>query len=403
MGRKSIMVEFDSIAFRDAIKQRQSTLSDLEAVTGVTKQALNGWLTSSKIPPRQLHNISTHFNFSTDEVSKILRKNSGQVIKFRSHRHTLVSNESEATARRLAIDFFILENIGSDYNRGSFVFRVGQSATATEVAEGILRQLGLSRGQFGLEELILSLARVNVTVIFLDFGSYFSLNNSADRNLKAFCAKRGQKFLIAIDSRMKNEDVTWVIFHELAHIACGDIDDGNDTYTEDNKIFEKFRNEVANEILTPTDLLNRSKDDLKKFLSCPLPLLPSRVEHIASELGASFVGVLLTLKKIGILTPQMQSYLWGVHKRRDKLRLSVQELIEPTSGSSLEELITAWDRKLNTENLQPFLKLHLLVRQGLIEGRISIARGAELLGIDAGEMEELGKHWSAEVSNEASH
>jgi hypothetical protein len=65
-----------------------------------------------------------------------------------------------------------------------------------------------------------------------------------------------------------------------------------------------------------------------------------------------------------------------------------------------EDLISEWGRVLNNENLLPFLKLPLLVRQGLVEERISMARAAELLGVEVGEMEELAKQWAAEVSDD---
>jgi len=401
MARKSFMITFDSDAFRELVKKHGSVLADLESVTGVSKQAVNAWLSSSKIPPRQLHTVANKLNWSAQEIARVVKKNGGQAIRFRSHRHTLAGEGAETTARRIANDFFILDNASGNYSKDSFVLRVGKHVSASNVADAILRQLNLKRGQFGTEELISSLARINISVIFLDFGINFSLDEKATRNLKAFCAKQGSKYLIAIDSRMKSEDVTWAIFHELAHIAYGDIDEDGESYPEDNKTEEKLRSEVANEVLTPTELLLSSKDDLEKLLNCNLRLLPCRIEHVASELGASFVGVMLALKKIGLLTPMMERYLWGVQKRRDETRLSVKDFIAPTSAETLNDWLVSWDRVMNTEQLQQFLKLHMLVRQGLVEDRLSLARAAELLGIEVGEMEELAKHWSAEVGNEA--
>lgn len=400
MARKSVMIPFDPTSFRDIVKGHGKSLSDLEPVIGVSKQALNGWLSSSRIPPRQLHTIAQTLKWNPNEVAKVLKKSGAQGIRFRSHRNTLASEGAEETARRISTDFFTLDALDGEYNRESFVLRVGKDTSPSAVAEGILRQLNLKRGQFGLEELLQALSRANVSVIFLDFGAHFSLDSKVERSLKAFCARQGSKYLIAIDSRMKNEDVVWVIFHELAHIAYGDIDEGADEFLGDRKSEEKARNEVASEILTPTDLLLRSKAELEKFLDCDLRLLPSRVEHIANELGASFVGVVLALKKIGILSTQMQSYLWGVHNKRDKFRSSVRDLIAVPEAQSEEDLIRNWDKLLNTEDLQKFLKLHLLVRHGLIEDRISVARAAELICVEFGEMEELAKHWAAEVSDE---
>jgi Zn-dependent peptidase ImmA (M78 family) len=406
MGRKSVMIAFDPAAFRDVVKGHGKALADLEPVTGVSKQAINGWLSSAKIPPRQLHTIAQGLKWKSNEVARILKKPGFQEVCFRTHRNVEAGDGAKNTAKRLAADLFTLDSLGGDYNKESFVFRVGKDAPASAVADGILRQLNLKRGQFGLEELVLSLARVNVSVVFLDFGRHFSLDETAAKNLKAFCAKQGPRFIITIDSQMKGsqvagEDVIWAIFHELAHIACGDMDDGADDFWEDSKSKEKFRNEVASEVLTPTDLLLASKPELEKFLNCAIQLLPSRVERVASELGASFVGVVLALKKINILTTQMERYLWGVQKRRDLTRPRIKDFISPPQAKSREDLISEWGRVLNNENLLPFLKLPLLVRQGLIEERLSMARAAELLGVEVGEMEELAKQWAAEVSDEA--
>jgi Zn-dependent peptidase ImmA (M78 family) len=338
-------------------------------------------------------------------MARVLKKPGFQEVCFRTHRNVEAPDGARSSAKRLAADLFTLEALGGEYNKESFVFRVGKEASASAVADGILRQLGLKRGQFGLEELILSLARVNISVIFLDFGHHFSLDEKAAKNLRAFCAKQGSHFIIAIDSQMKGsqveeQDITWAIFHELAHIACGDMDDDNEDFWEDSKAKEKFRNEVASEVLTPTDLLLSSKPELEKFLNCPIQRLPSRVEHVASELGASFVGVVLALKKIGILTTQMERYLWGVQHKRDATRPRIKDFISPRKVDSTKELLTEWGKILNNENLLPFLKLHLFVRQGLIEERLSLSRAAELLGIEVGEMEELAKQWAAEVSDE---
>lgn len=406
MGRKSVMIAFDPIAFRDVVKDHGKALSDLESVTGVSKQAINGWLSVSKIPPRQLHTIAQGLKWKPNEVARILKKPGFQEVCFRTHRNVEAGDGAKFTAKRLAADIFTLDALGGDYSKESFVFRVGKDATASAVADGILRQLNLKRGQFGLEELVVSLARVNVSVIFLDFGHHFSLDEKATKNLRAFCAKQGPKFIIAIDSQMKGsqiegEDVTWAIFHELAHIACGDMDDGADDFWEDSKAKEKFRNEVASEVLTPTDLLLSSKAELEKFLNCAIQLLPSRIEHVASELGASFIGVVLALKKIGILSPQRERYLWGVQRNRDVTRPRIKDFISPSPAQSREELVSQWGRILNNETLLPFLKLHFLVRQGLIEEKLSTSRAAELLGIESGEMEELEKQWVAEVSDEA--
>lgn len=408
MGRKSVMVTFDSSAFRESVKSHGKALSDLESITGVSKQAINAWLSSSKIPPRQLHSIAQNLKWKPSDVAKILKKPGFQEICFRTHRNVEAEDGAKNAAKRLAVDLFALEALGGDYNKDSFIFRVGKDASASAVADGILRQLDLKRGQFGLEELTLSLSRINVSVVFLDFGYHFDLNEKSAKNLRAFCAKQGARFIIAIDSQMKGsqiegEDITWAIFHELAHIACGDMDDGADDFWEDSKLKEKFRNEVASEVLTPTDLLLASKSELEKFLNCPIQRLPSRVEQVASELGASFVGVVLALKKIGILSTQMERYLWGVQKRRDLTRPRIKDFISPSISHSKEDLILKWGAILNNENLLPFLKLHLLVRQGLIEEKLSVSRAAELLGVEVGEMDDLAKHWAAEVSDEATY
>lgn len=408
MGRKSVMITFDPQIFRESVKGVGKNLTDLESITGVSKQAINGWLAGAKIPPRQLHNIAQGLNWKAADVSKVLMKSELNEICFRSHRNVEAGPGSKNVAKNIAKDIFKLESLGGDYAKGSFVFRVGKQVPAAEVADGILRQLNLRRGQFGLEELVLSLSRVNVSVVFLDFGHHFSLDEKSAKNLRAFCARHGTKFLIAIDSQMKGtqiegKDITWAIFHELAHIACGDMDAGPEDFWEETKEKEKFRNEVASEVLTPTELLLSSKSQLENLLDCAIQLLPSRIEHVASELGASFIGVVLALKKIGILSPQKERYLWKVQQNRDVTRPRIKDFITPPVPETHDILIRQWGGILNNQTLLPFLKLHFLVRQGLIEEKLSISRAGELLGIDSGEMEELEKQWVAEVSNEVAH
>ena len=75
MGRKSVMIAFDPAAFRDLVKGHGKTLTDLETITGVTKQAINGWLSYAKIPPRQLHTIAQGLKWKSDEVARILKPN----------------------------------------------------------------------------------------------------------------------------------------------------------------------------------------------------------------------------------------------------------------------------------------------------------------------------------------
>ncbi|MCB1215028.1 MAG: hypothetical protein KDK66_06075, partial [Deltaproteobacteria bacterium] len=399
-------IPFDPAAFRDLVKDQGKSLSGLEPITGVSKQAINGWLSSAKIPPRQLYKIAENLHWKSKQVDRVLKKSGFHEICFRTHRNVETDDGIKQLAKRIAADFFTLDALGGDYSKDSFIFRVGKDANALAVAEGILRQLDLKRGQFQLEELVFALARVNVSVIFLDFGHHFSLEEKPAKHVRAFCAKQGPKFMIAIDSRMKGsqmegEDITWVIFHELAHIACGDMDEGSSDFWEDSGTKEKFRNEIASEVLTPTDLLLSHQTNLTKFLDCPLRLLPSRIEHMASELGASFVGMVLALKKIGLLTTQKERYLWGVQHNRDVTRPQIKDFIFPRSAKNRQDLIESWGKILNNSTLLPFLKLYFLVRQGLIEQKLSLARAAELMGIETGEMEELEKHWVNEVSNEA--
>ena len=115
------------------------------------------------------------------------------------------------------------------------------------------------------------------------------------------------------------------------------------------------------------------------------------------------MGVILSLKKVNLLSSQKLNYLFGVQKRRSERQLSVKDLVGPHSSESVDDLIKYWDQRLNTEDLQKFLRFHLLIRQGLIEEKLSVARAAELFGLGQGEMEELANYWAAEVSGEAAH
>jgi len=71
MSRPSVRLKIDSERLRAAIGSKV-TWSEIAEKYGVTRQAVNGWLSEGRIPPRALAEITKDLGLSPDTVKEIL-------------------------------------------------------------------------------------------------------------------------------------------------------------------------------------------------------------------------------------------------------------------------------------------------------------------------------------------
>ncbi len=71
MPKKRVMLSIDTAELRAALAGKE-TFSELAQKYGVSKQAVNGWLDTARIPPRALVEIARDLDLSPEQIDNIL-------------------------------------------------------------------------------------------------------------------------------------------------------------------------------------------------------------------------------------------------------------------------------------------------------------------------------------------
>lgn len=71
MGRNRTTIPFNVESFKRHVKEG-STFSERATEFGVSKQAMNGWFQTQRIPPRALAEIAMDLKFAPDIMAEIL-------------------------------------------------------------------------------------------------------------------------------------------------------------------------------------------------------------------------------------------------------------------------------------------------------------------------------------------
>jgi Zn-dependent peptidase ImmA (M78 family) len=378
MPKQSMMIRVNSKALRESIIKRQS-LASLETPLGVSRQAINGWLSKNRIPPRKLSILASELDFSVDEMEAITTSPKDEAfVLFRTNRNVAVSQGVKEDVLEVAEDFFSLDDLTA-INRESIDI-VLKNEDPTSAAKSILKQLNLSYDNISLDKVLTALKRYNVHILFYNFGEKF-----VDAKAQAVCVRRGNKRVIFVNSYEFVEDVLWRIFHEVCHLFSNHTD-----VTEED---EKFCNEVANQILTPDAFFQENKSILKRRFSQGLRLTPFLVEEIATELSSSFQGVVIALKNNKIIDDTVSRYLWGVIRNQKKTKKRVHQIISPSDEIDPKEFL---DNLLEDSDRAKFVHLQQSVKMGLILDKISTRRAAELLHIDEMSIQQLARRWKSQ-------
>ena len=382
MPKQSMMIRVNSTALRKSMSCRQQPLASLEAPLGVSRQAINGWLSKNRIPPRKLSILANKLNLSAEELKAITSTPKDEaVILFRTNRNVAVPEDVKTDVLEVAEDFFSLDAL-SAVNRESIDI-VLKNECPVSAAKSILKQLNLTYDNISVDKVITALKRYNIHILFYNFGEKF-----VSAKAQAVCVKRGNKQAIFVNSYELVEDVLWRVFHEVCHLFSNHTD-----VTEDD---EKFCNEVANQILTPDLFFQGNKALLKKRFSQELGLTPFLVEEITTELFSSFQGVVIALKKNKIINDRVDRYLWGVIRNQKKVKRQVFHIISPSPSDDPKEFLY---NLLEDPNRLKFVHLQQSVKMGLILNRISARRAADFLCVDEMSIQQLTRRWKTQYGS----
>ena len=378
MPRPSVMIPVNSDLLRESILKRGS-LASLESSLGVSRQAINGWLIKNRIPPRQLSAIARQLHLEPQEMTDITSPpKSRPYVLFRTNRNVAVAEDVKNDVLEIAEDFFALESITELDGTPQDVTVSSESHEG--MAEVILRQLKLGPDQISIPSVITTLKKMNIYVLFYDFGPTF-----VEAKAQAVCVRKGDKKAIFINSNEHVEDVLWRIFHELCHLFSG--------HTETSVTDEDFCNKTASQVLMPDAFFAANRKDLRALLLRDISATPFIVEDLANKFSASFMGILLAFKKHRIFEGSTERYLWKVAHNRKKNAAKVSQIIEPMAG---QNVVSFWTTALEDSNRSNFLQLQHVIRMGLILEKVSAKRGAELLKIDQPDIHKLAQLWTAQ-------
>ena len=251
-----------------------------------------------------------------------------------------------------------------------------------ETADSIVKHLGLSDQGVGLEQILTALRRLNIHVLFYDFG---------DKEAQAVCVKKGEKSVILVNSNELVEDVCWRILHEVTHLFCG--------HERPSREDEVFCNKVATEIVTPAHFFKKHKDFFKnKFSGQATTEHLLIIDEIMRRFGGGFFGVVLRLKETKSLSkPLFETFKAMWEKRKLSQELKVSSIFRPKNGESSVDL---WKRVLGDRDKDKYLHFQELVVKGVVMGKVSYSRASELLEpMDVMSIQELSNWWKEEFED----
>jgi hypothetical protein len=379
MSRDSSKISFSGAILQEIISAKSLPVGTFAQQLGVSRQSYANWIKENRIPPRRLLEIKKVLSLSSEDF-KTLMKPAEKPLKvyFKTIRNISISDQQKIEVEQLSKEYFRLEKsrIGSKK-----VKSVITTDDPRGMAEAIVGQLGLSLCHINLENTLHALEAFNIHVIFHDFGEEF-----VDQKGCAACAIGDDRSLIFVNSREAIEDVLSRVYHEACHV----FSDHHES-TDHN---EKFCDQVAYEVVTPRGFFLERKDELKKLFAADIRKSPLLAKELARILSAGFSGVIATLKEHKIIGKDTERYLWGAFHREKSHRVRVLDKISPKLVEDPKEF---WQRALSDPDNKKFVRLQTLVQEALIEGRISIGRASEILGVDEKTVEELAIEWQQEL------
>lgn len=384
MARKKTAIKIDGNALKELLLEREEKLGPISDRMGITRQTVSTWFSSNEISPKLLSGLTKNYSFSVGDLRKI-REPERVHLLYRTLRNKSVPDTTHQKVLNAAKEVLVLFKLEVPIKKRMVTTSL-KTKDISAIAEHIRNELELPREAITLEQLISSLEAINIPVIFMPFDSEL-----AEADIHAFTVAEDGVSLIFIDSNCPVEDVMWRIFHEVTHI----FSDHKDTVTAEEEV---LCNDVATEILTPKRFFQENKKIIKtEIASKHLKGLPALVDQIKTYLGASFQGVTLALQKSRILEKESKEikYLYGViHTRKASIRKIAQHLSPPN-----ENVVSFWCNIFEDATDVKLFKYQYLVRNGLMAGRVSLRRAAEVFGIDEKQMSDLHLRWTSQ--NEA--
>jgi len=257
-----------------------------------------------------------------------------------------------------------------------------------ELAKEIRSTLELGKRKVLFDDLVTTLKDFGVYTYFYPF-ELLGINEDAGvKKVRAASVPFEGKWIIFLDTSNELIDSLYDLIHELAHIFSG-----HDLSSDHNDDLEKYCNDVANEVLTPSRFFEEDLEELQKYFAKPAPMIVGYAEQIVNILGCSFEGLILALDQNKIIDKSVKGYLYAVSHKKKKNSIKLSYYFNPANDETVSNF---WKKALNDSSKTQFYDFFIQLKCAFLEGRATTRLLAEGFGIDISSADVLCKLWISE-------
>ncbi len=208
--------------------------------------------------------------------------------------------------------------------------------------------------------------------------------------LSVAAADGGPAVSVNVWERISVERWIFTAAHELAHLVLH-LEDYDVVQKEEEKRQEREANLFATHFLMPHEVFAKEWEETRGMA------LVDRVLKVKRMFRVSYRTVLYRLSETGAYGPEIWRRFQAEVKRRTGRTLLKDDEPEAVAADAFRASFPEPSRAGEPEDLSPadFMedRLFRLVRRAVEEDEISLARGAEILGLPLEEMRQLSASW----------
>ena len=208
--------------------------------------------------------------------------------------------------------------------------------------------------------------------------------------LSVAAADGGPAIAVNIWERISVERWIFTAAHELAHLVLH-LEEYDVIQKEEEKRQEREANLFASHFLMPQEVFGKEWEETRGMA------LVDRVLKVKRMFRVSYRTVLYRLTETGTYGPEIWRRFQAEVKRRTGRTLLKEDEPEALAADAFRASFPEPSRAAEPEDLSPadFMedRLFRLVRRAVEEDEITLARGAEILGIPLEEMRQLSASW----------
>jgi Zn-dependent peptidase ImmA (M78 family) len=287
-----------------------------------------------------------------------------KTVRFRSTKKSPIHDNILARISLLLEDYIFLENEIEDrlFFNLSQIQNNFKEKNPVEVAKSCRKILGMNETDpvFNISHIF---EKVGVKIIFI------TINSDKIFGLSVGEEDGGPAVIVNDWDRITSERKIFTAFHELGHLILHP-DAYNVEITKENEDEEKEADLFASHFLMPQEGFEKIWDE-----TYGLSLI-DRVFTIKFRYRVSYQAVLHRLIETGFANSSIKEHFQKLYELKYNKPLKPKQ--EPMG----------LNQKIFIDN-----RFHRLIRKAIEQDKISLSRGAEILNIKIGEMQEYVKNW----------